>query len=571
MRRAVLALSFAACSGGFLPGGGGGGGGDADPEGDPTPDPEDFAYLSPTDHLVRVSMALRGMRPSLDDLELVRTDPEAIESLVETYLDSPQFGTTIRDLHAEAYLTRGFMLPAVEDLDPFDTGLIASSLGDEPLRLIEHVVMDDRPYSEIVTAEYTMANRIVATAYGLSYDAAGPDWQVTEYTDGRLQAGVLTQNVFYLRFRSAGDNWHRGRANQFSKALLCYDFLARDVVIGESVDLSDSSAVRDAVRDDAACASCHQTLDPLASFFWGFVPAYNMNNIDETGYPLVNFYRPGQRGGWMNTSGRPPGYFGQDGTDLHDLADLIVSDPRFTLCAAKRFHGYLTQTPLDEVPLEEAARLQEIFEASSLSAKALAKAVVMSDTFRRSHGGTEAAQAIAHGYQKVRPEQLDRMVRDLTGFTWETEIPFNIQNGPLGRVNLLTSSVLGYLSMAGGIDTFYVQSPTFGYNVTSALVLDQLAQEAAGFAVERDLAQADASERRLLTRVDASDTAEDAVKEQLADLHARLYARFVEPGSEEVAAAYELWRATYERTDDATHAWKTTLTAMLQDVRLAFY
>ena len=571
MRR--ILLTFLLCSCQALAPGGSGPEPEPEPEPepdpDPTPDPEDFAYLSPTDHLVRISMVLRGIRPSIDELELVRADATAIESLVEMYVDSPEFGETMRDLHSEAYLTRGFTLQAVDELATTPTGQIGNAIGDEPLRLIEYVVMNDLPYTEIVTANYTVANQIVATAYGMTYDPAGPEWQVTHYNDGRPEAGVLSSTTFFLRHRSAGANWHRGRANQISKALLCYDFLDRDVVIEGSVDLSDPAVVRDAVRNNEACASCHQTLDPLASFLWPWDPNINVGQI--TNYPLVGYYDPATANRWMNTSQRPPGFFGLDGDNLDDLGDLIAADPRFAMCAAQRFYAYFTETDLGAVPLEEAAALQELFIDSGYSAKALAKAVVLSDVFRRSHGQTEAAQEVAHGYLKVRPEQMDRMIADLTGFTWETAINFNFRGGPLGRVNLSATSVLGFVALAGGIDGVFVVQPTFGYNVTAALVLRTAAQEAAGFVVETDFAQTDQAQRRLLTRGDAGDVGEAQVKAQIADLHARFWADFSGPDSALVAETYGLWQSTYDRTGDAAHAWKTTITAMLQDLRTAFY
>ncbi|HEX2677706.1 MAG TPA: hypothetical protein VHM19_13735, partial [Polyangiales bacterium] len=61
-------------------------------------------YLTPSEHLVRASMALRGIRPSLEELAAVRKDPKYVAAIVDYYLDSPEFGVTMRELHAEALL-----------------------------------------------------------------------------------------------------------------------------------------------------------------------------------------------------------------------------------------------------------------------------------------------------------------------------------------------------------------------------------------------------------------------------------------------------------------------------------
>ena len=105
----------------------------------------------------------------------------------------------------------------------------------------------------------------------------------------------------FLRHISAGQNWHRGRANMVSRGLLCDDFLERDIVVDTSIDLSDPAIVRDAVVENPACAGCHQTLDPLASFFWGMNPNLNIGNISS--YP-INLFDPGVTGRWRGTSGR---------------------------------------------------------------------------------------------------------------------------------------------------------------------------------------------------------------------------------------------------------------------------
>ena len=133
---------------------------------------EHLVYLSPEDHLVRVSMALRGLRPSLAELDAVAADPEALAGIVDGYLDSPEFGRTIRDLHNESLLSRvDFAIPPAGFLPK---GPIAGeniydlnvSVMESPLRLIEHVVLNDKPYSEIVTANYTVADGVVSTVWG---------------------------------------------------------------------------------------------------------------------------------------------------------------------------------------------------------------------------------------------------------------------------------------------------------------------------------------------------------------------------------------------------------------------
>src|SRR5437868_10925907 len=62
--------------------------------------------LAPAERLNRISMALRGIRPSYDDLLAVEDDPSLLEDIVDEYLNDPKFGDTMRDLHAETLLNR---------------------------------------------------------------------------------------------------------------------------------------------------------------------------------------------------------------------------------------------------------------------------------------------------------------------------------------------------------------------------------------------------------------------------------------------------------------------------------
>src|SRR5687767_15955162 len=63
-------------------------------------------YLTPVQHLTRASLALRGMRPSLEDMRAVEADKEALPAIIDRYLESPAFGETIMELHNETLLTR---------------------------------------------------------------------------------------------------------------------------------------------------------------------------------------------------------------------------------------------------------------------------------------------------------------------------------------------------------------------------------------------------------------------------------------------------------------------------------
>ena len=175
---------------------------------------------------------------------------------------------------------------------------------EAPLRLIEHVVIGDRrsprsspPTTRWRTRPWPRSGACRTTADG--------EWQVAHYADGRAHAGILSDSFLFTRHSTTFSNKSRGRANLISRALLCYDFLSRGIAVDTGIDLADPEQVANAIENNGACASCHQTLDPLASYFASFYPIYVPADLEQ--YPF-RVYRAGVPQVFSVTE---PGYFGQ--------------------------------------------------------------------------------------------------------------------------------------------------------------------------------------------------------------------------------------------------------------------
>ena len=534
----------------------------------PTPDAGAVAYLSPTEHLVRASMTLRGMRPSEEELARVAVEPDALGAIVDAYLESPEFGSVMKDLHAETLLVRidlaGTTLRSKNGVAD-RTAAEMSTAFEEPLRLIEYVIEHDRPYSEIVTADYAISDPITAVVWGMTHSGSGEE--VSHWLDGRPVAGILSSSGLWARHISAGANFHRGRANLISSALLCFDFLHSDIMLDTTIDLADPQVVANALVANPSCAGCHQTLDPLASTLRGFQFGARYAN-----YP-VEMWRQQWVDDWdaSASSHRPAAYFGQQAQTAVDVGRRIAADPRFPRCTAERFVSYFTQVDREKVPFAWGARLAEQFVASGMNAKQLAKDIVLSDEFRVSHvteGASDEEAEALHGMLRTRPEQLDRLFEDLTGFRWMTSSTIEINNTPYGVANLLRGDFLGYRALAGGIDSYFVTRPTHTTNAVSSLLLRELARSAAGVVVEHDFTP---GAQRTLLAIEEGERAPDAIRAEIARLHARVFGTLDAADSEAVTETYTLFASVLAETGDARHAWRTTITAMLSDLRVAYY
>jgi Protein of unknown function (DUF1585) len=534
----------------------------------PQPDPA-VTFLTPTEHLTRASLALRGVRPSLDDLHAVGADPKALPALIDRYMSTPEFGATIRELHNESLLLEiedpAYTPPPAGDISGKSLSEISRSIFDEPLRLIEDVVLGDRAYTEVVTADYAMADRIVAIAWGLPHSASD-GWERTVWPDARGAAGVVASTAFYLRYRSAGFNYNRDRANAISRALLCHNFLDSKIELDTSVDLDDPDVVANAVQNNPSCLGCHQTLDPLASYFFGF---YRGQLPALAAYP-VDLYNSALDVDWFFTNGRPPSYFGQPAQGLTGLGQAIAHDPRFARCAAIHFASYLTETQASDLPADWIAQLQTSFVASGYKAKQLARDIVLSDRFRTAAHADPTMAELVVGYQKLRPQQLARMVRDLTGYSWTGYFADQVGPFAIGPVDLLDDDYVGYRVLAGGIDSFYVTQPVHTMNATSSLVVGRLAYDAATYVVAHD-ADAPADQRTLFTAADVAATDDANVRAELAVLHARIFGELVTPDASALDDELALFRGVLAGGGDARRAWIVTLTAMLSDLRAVYY
>ena len=174
--------------------------------------------LAPAELLVRAAMDLRGLRPAPAELDAIEADQGTYASIVDGYLHSPEFLERVKDVYDDALLVRR------EDDDDADRDE-TSALYSEALELIAWIVGHDRPFTEIGTADYTVANQEfqsdpVRMPYPME-PVVGDEWQPTHYTDGRPHAGLLSTSAFYEVWTTNDTNKNRRRANRWSIVLHC--------------------------------------------------------------------------------------------------------------------------------------------------------------------------------------------------------------------------------------------------------------------------------------------------------------------------------------------------------------
>lgn len=551
--------------------------------------PELSFPLSPEAQLSRVSIALRGVRPSLEEHAQLASGATTLAQLTDRWLDDPRLGEAVRELYSELLRNRAASLqfPALGPLTGQPKQDLAEAISEEPLALIEHVVTHDLPFTDIVTADYTVLDGRAARMWsGHDYDPGGPDVQQVRWTDGRPAAGILSTNGLWVRHRSTGSNHQRGRANLIADALLCNDFFEFNVPIEADVDLSNPDAVASAIRTVPECVACHDQLDPLAAHLWPIAPQVEAGGVALSyllgcnGPPLLNFcypiqmYFPELAPAWFAFQLPAPAYYDQRSSTLSDLGAAIAADPRFSSCASRRFAAWFTQREAKAVPAALVLDLDDRFVQSGLSAKALIRAIVLHPDFLSSAAETPEANAALAGPQVLRPSQLGSVLEDLTGFRYQLDVDTDnlacrfLQLDCYGMVDVYRDDTFGFRTMAGGVDGDRVTRPTHSPTPTGLLVLAAMAEEAAGAVVERDLATTDPSARHLLRLVEADTTDEATVRAQLAELHLRVLGERVAVDSPEVDDTWALFSSV---SVSPRRAWKLTLSSLFQAPQMLFY
>lgn len=509
--------------------------------------------LSAEAWVVRASLDLRGVRPSLEEIRSVHRSPASARALIEGFVDDPRFGARVADLWSELYLTRGEEWPVSAQqagLSEAEVPAYVFAVGEEVPAVIAHVADAGLPWTELVLGDWTMANGLLERVWPVQREAGEGDWRVARYTDGRPAAGLLSSNSMWWRYGTTASNANRGRARQVARLFLCTDYSNVAIPFEPDLNLLDEEAVRAAIRQDPSCAGCHDALDPIAGFLYGF-----WTFADATPADAVS-YHPERELAWRDFSELKPAVLGAPGWTLRDLGAQIAASEQFPSCAVRQAWELLLRHPPG--PDEEAQRVavQDRFIRGGLTAKALLAGVVTSEAYRSLAEGAAPARLAS-------PELMASQIEDLTGYRMQTAEGWD----------LLRSELVGLRGLAGGADGRYAGRNADAPNATMVLVLSRLAEAAAVQVVSHDAA-AEPEARRLLSRLSFEERpgeGQEAVVAQIVDLHARLFGRRVAPGGPEVEANLGLWEALYEVHHDPRRAWAGLLAALLADPDMLLY
>lgn len=522
----------------------------APPTPTPAPAAEDPAALEPAALLARLSLDLRGVRPTEEELRRVVNDPAAIEELVQGYVREEGFGERLVHWYGEVLRTRAdrFIPGADGDgplLDTWEKQRFIRAVGDEPLRLLADIAQNERPWTDYVTADYTVVNEELIDRWPLE-DLDGTveqGWRRARYTDGRPAAGVLSTNGLWWRYTSTIENVNRSRAQLIATAFLCDGRFQRPVEFSASQDVTDSTDLQGRAQTDPACVSCHVMLDPLGSYLYGFW-RFHPESYSEAGW-----YYPERERMWEDSTGIAPGFYGTPGEGLYDLGHQLAADPRYVSCAVERAWTFLLGEQPGAEHITSLTAHRERFIAEGLTLQALYTAVSTDPLYRAADPTLEGGA----GLRRMDEDQLGRTLEALTGFRWT-----------FAGLEMLENDAWGVRVLAGGMDGMIVTEPATDHSTTAMLVIQRMAEAAALQAVTTEAALP-AEERLLFREVDTlTEIPEEAVlRAQLVGLILRVHSRFVAEDDPQVDGLVQLMDAVAADHPPGA-AWGLVLTALLR-------
>lgn len=548
--------------------------------------------------LRRATLSLAGRLPTAPEIEAVSAGGlPALSTVLDHVLQEDAFYDRLREAFNDIFLTLGvdgnpdqtvlsyehfektrhwyqsYDLSHITDDDArrkagyqLANDYRAALLG-EPMKLIEHIVRNDRPFTEIVTADYIMVSPYTARGYGifdeLKSQFKNPD-DPFEYVPVKLKAlvgrsrredqesetgfyphaGLLSTFQYLSRYPTTETNRNRLRARMYYQHFLGID------VLELAARGSDAAAVTARFEiptmQAAECVVCHRTLDPVAGLFqdyWRFDTNFSIYGRRQDGW-FSDMFAAGFEGTDLPADER--------WRALQWLGERTAQDPRFAVAMTEHAYYLLTgrrpllpPQDLDD-PLYAARNrafvaqrqwteaIAHRFVDSGFNFKTLVKEWVLSDLYRADGLSTEAVtperQAELSDIGVVRllsPEQLERKITAVFGRSW-------------GRLTGQTAMLYG------GIDSKEVTERAADPSGAMGSIQRTLANDVACRNVAYDFSRPP-SDRRLFPAIEPdvrpgqSADSDAKIRRAIVHLHERVLGRFDAPDSVEVDRTFALF------------------------------
>ncbi|KNZ34057.1 MAG: hypothetical protein AD742_01065 [Methylibium sp. NZG] len=376
--------------------------------------------------LRKASVMFAGRNPTAAESSAAAGSPAALRSTMRGYMQGPVFDRFLNDVGDTHFLTPGVVVrgnntgyvaadwpTAGAVLGAANVTQVANAVRNrfdasarrEPIELMKFIVKNERPYTDMVAGNYTVANGLLTQYLGATVQGTftnvddDNEWRQATLPSARLggmreHAGVLSTHSWLQRMPTTPTNRNRHRVN-----VMFTQFLATDVSALAVRPIEDGNTnFKIPTVENPACAVCHDVIDPAAAGFqnWNEANRYlpqNTNNVNHAlpanyranNYPKDannqsyyqagdNWFRDGKAPGFGSTP--MPGGFAGNPAALQWLGQQVAADSRFALGAVHFWYeGLFGRAPL-KAPFDQAspqyAAMQAAYTAQNDEFKAIA-------------------------------------------------------------------------------------------------------------------------------------------------------------------------------------------------------
>lgn len=544
--------------------------------------------------LRRLTLSLAARLPTTEELAMVEKNGlAALGPVLDAVMKEDAFYERLAEAFNDIFLTRGYGDGAESALsydnfektrhwtEKHDLSQIADEkarqkarykLADdyreallrEPLELIKYIVRNDRPFSEIVTADYIMVSPYTSRGYGI-FEETRERFRNTEdpfeYVPVQLKAlknragktqesetgfyphaGMMSTFQYLRRYPTTETNRNRLRARMYYQHFLGVDVLELAARVSDAAAVTAKYEIP--TMQAPECVVCHRTLDPVAGIFQDY-------------YDLTGVFGPRKDGWFKDMFGA--GFEGEDlppeqrWRSLQWLGERTVRDPRFAATMVEHVYYVLTgrkallrPKSLDD-PLfdakqrayqaqrKEIERIAAQFVKTNFNLKEVFKAWAVSPFYRADGMAMTSANperqtelADVGLARMLGPEQLERKVAAIFGKPW-------------GRLKDKELALL-----YGGIDSEEVTERAADPSGAMGAIQRTLANEVACKNVATDFTRPPA-ERKLFPKIepdvlpDESPESDQRIREAIVHLHQLVLGRYDAADSPEVTRTYDLF------------------------------
>jgi len=439
----------------------------------------------------------------------------------------------------------------------------------EPLELIKYIVENDRPFTELVTADYFMATPYTTRGYGIyeeneerfkdpndPFEYIPVKLHALKGRDGKVQktgagiypsAGILSMFQYLRRYPTTVTNRNRLRARMYFRHFLGVDVMALAPRVTDAAAVAKKFANPTMQAPD--CVVCHRTIDPIAGLFQDYFNEEGHFGPRKEGW-FKDMFEPGREGEHL-----PPD---EKWRSLQWLGQETAKDPRFAVAMVEHVYTILfgrkvLQAPVDIdaphftqsrraylVQRREIRDIADRFVKSGYNLKSVFKAWAVSPFYRVDGAGkadldpARKAELDDVGITRMlTPEGLERKVVAVFGKGW-------------GRLNSEE-----YRILYGGIDSKAVTERALDPSGAMGAIQRIMSNDVACKNVAVDFNRP-ADERKLFSGIeidvvpDGTTENEAKIRRTIVHLHDTLLGRKREAGDAEVERTYKLFKAVHD-------------------------